>query len=258
MSEQLPILCILSEATWVRADWTHMRSDLKAERKLTACFTNVYQYDASGQRKPITDWEAAKRECLINIGNHFSFNFLVEVIKKIVGNRKGFLVYSGSTTEYSSAEPLVITPTFKACRDPIYAVTFAASCAEEFPLLQGFPPGDTPIDHFYLGWFPEKDSDIIDVILERWQRWPSPDFSPFLPNGPSPSLYSVEITFFGEENTMLGLYVGETFENRVCVKWLREVFGTEVLLKRLIRGELWRWAFAGSYEDLEEVQSIEE
>ncbi|MCX7688239.1 MAG: hypothetical protein N2045_09735 [Fimbriimonadales bacterium] len=234
----------------MQAKWRFIEPPRRASRRLAACFTNIYQYDDSGQRIPLHDLEAAEKAHALHIGNHFSFADLKELLTRIVGEREGLFVYSGTTSRILEGHTLD-GAYLKGRRAAEYSTSvYTASCAPDLEMLQGFPPEDTPVDNFYLGWLPASEAEIIELLLQRWERWLSLEAQPFLPDGPSPSAQAVEITFFGEENTLMGLYLPESFPHPPNPEWLYGVFGQEVLVKRLIRGDLWHWAFTGSIADL--------
>ncbi len=250
----LPVLCVLSDRTWVRADWSVIHPNLQGNRKLTACLWTIYQYDDEhGVPIPIRDWDLAKRNCLINVSSaHFTFEYLLDLLLKIVGKRRGLFVYSGSTSCALEPDMGREHMTLKMCRCLWTSTVYVASCTAEASQLRGFPPENTPADYFYLGWLPQEDP-IVTILLQRWAEWPCAECEPFLPQGPSPSRYSVELTLFGEENDGIGLYLGEQFWDKVSPQWLRALLGEEAIVAELVRGDLCRWSVAGSLEDLRGV-----
>ncbi len=247
----LPILCVLSGSTWVQADWSDIHPNLQGNRKLSACLWTIYQYDDEhGTPVPIRDWNLAKRNCLINVSSaHFTFEYLLGLLLKIVGNRQGLFVYSGSTSRVLEPDIGGEPVSLKMCSCLWTSTVYVASCTAEAPQLRGFPPGGAPTDYFYLGWLPQEDP-IATILWQRWAEWSWAECEPFLPQGPSPSRYSVELTLFGEENDGLGLYLGEEFLDKVSPQWLRALLGEEAIIGELVRGDLSRWSVAGNMEDL--------
>jgi hypothetical protein len=251
MKNAFTLLCILPEKKIVLADWSDIGYPVKAERELAACLLSVYQYD-NGNRVPlpVEQWEFAKKSYLFNVDAQISFYLIFKIVKKIVKMKKGLYIYSGSIDCLQIDENLKLNQNIKIGKSSSDATIWAASCAQNGSKLVGFAPGDSPIDTFYLGWFPLQDP-MAKFLVHRWHLWNPEQDGPFVPRGPSPTVSSVEITFYGEENESLGLYIGEAFQSFLSPEWLRNLLGKGAVIARLSRYSLQDWFYSGSVSDLE-------
>ena len=252
MKNDTILLCILPEQrVKVPGDWSSIGYPVKVNRDLTACLLSVHKYD-DGHRVPlpIEQWESAEKEYLFNVDVRIDFNLICKILFEIVLMRNGLYIYSGSVDLSNIDNNLITNQNLKIGKPAIDTSVWAASCAVSASRLVGFAPGDSPMDIFYVGWFPRQDP-VAKFLAHRWNRWDPQRGVPFVPNGPSPSVASVEITFYGEENEGLGLYLGEAFQGLLSPEWLRNLLGKDAVIARLSKCNLQDWFYNGSVSDLE-------
>lgn len=192
----------------------------------------------------------AKKDYSFNVDAKIDFGLICKTLFEIVSMRDGLYIYSGSVDLSDINNSLIFNQNIKMGKPTIYTAVWAASCVVSASRLVGFAPGDSPTDIFYVGWFPRRDP-VAKFLTQRWNGWNPQQGVPFVPNGPSPSVASVEITFYGKENEGLGLYLGEAFQGLLSPEWLRNLLGKDAVIARLSKCSLQDWFYSGSVSDLE-------
>lgn len=246
------LLCILpDQEVYVPADWSSIGYPVRSNRSLAACLLRVYKYeDGHCVPLPLEQWKSAERDYSFNVDAQIDFDIISKIIFGIASFKRGLYIYSGCLEISFFDNNLNVNRNLKVGKPSIYTTVWVASRAMSASRLVGFAPGDSPTDIFYVGWFPRGDP-VAQFLSHRWSHWGPQQDMPFVPNGPSPSVAGVEITFYGEENEGLGLYLGEAFRDLLTPEWLRNLLGKNTVIARLTKYSLRDWFYRGGVSDLE-------
>ncbi|MHB1000121.1 MAG: hypothetical protein ACYC27_12825 [Armatimonadota bacterium] len=250
----LTTLCIIPEELQMTADWSGIGWPGIRSKNASALLMNIYQYDQNYTPVPITDWNAAKEACAINVDMMFSFNELALLLSKIVPQETGLYLYSGKIPwNCKEVESGGQNQQIKLCESNLYH-RYAASNAHSISQLSGFEPDPAPGSQFILAWFASQDS-VAEKIIKIWDEWPHSRCQLMLPEGPTPSKQSIEFIRVGWDGAAIGVFVGESMNIDLLPSHLRQLLGEDTILASLGSEYIEKW-LDGQY-DFDDLKPVD-
>lgn len=239
IDSHLPVLCIVPSDFLVQPDWTSIGCEAGQPRGLCACLANIHTYSADGPT-PIFDWPAARRDYGIMVEDLLTVPELTGILDELVPQGRGLFVLSGGLLSDGVPRPDPIQHVghrfdYKTCM----AFPGCAYIGSRGAILADLWGAET-VANSLIAYYPSGDT-VAEHVIGRYETWPDSDCGPMLPNGPSPSRRSVELTLVGDEGEFTGLFVSDDMQESITPARLRKILGEDAILATVETDDFWHW-----------------